>query len=229
MDATNTAAIDLHDNNSAITMNARRAAWALEAVRRFADLAGLNISPDADGIETAFGDLLGNMMHLADAYGLNFDDQAFRSRELFYEGEKQDEMEIGNLAITREQVEQAAALAVAELESTEPLFVRAWLPNWGAQEDGDGSRNPVPAYDSRDGTYYSLRFLAVRGDQQRLSDAALQQHVANAIELGMVESGDPDAADNFEAYMGTQGYTVLSQAGVNNGQIFVASIDGAKA
>ncbi len=132
MSADTAPTIDLNDDDSAITINARRAGWALEAVKRFAALTGLDISKDADGIESAFGDLLGNMMHLADAYGLVFDDQARRSRELFYEAEKQEEFEERRESgvqdpITSQLVEQAAALAAAEHEPTEQLYVRAGI------------------------------------------------------------------------------------------------------
>jgi hypothetical protein len=52
-------------------MNNQRVGWAWAAVADFAGRTGLDIRPDADGMDTAMSDLLANMMHLAREEGLD--------------------------------------------------------------------------------------------------------------------------------------------------------------
>jgi hypothetical protein len=47
--------------------NADRAAWAWEACETFADATGLGV---ADELPTVIGDLIANLLHLADREGL---------------------------------------------------------------------------------------------------------------------------------------------------------------
>ncbi len=70
--------------------NRDRAAWAHEAVQRFAEITGL----DADNIDfnTKAGDLLSSLMHLTRIEGHDFDEILERARsyfqwELEHEGE----------------------------------------------------------------------------------------------------------------------------------------------
>ena len=52
--------------------NAERAEWALVAVEAFASETGLDTDEDADGLDTAIGDLLGDLMHLCDVEEIDF-------------------------------------------------------------------------------------------------------------------------------------------------------------
>lgn len=53
-----------------VGINNDRAKWALEAVAAFQRATGLS---DADGLDTAIGDLLGDLQHLCDQKGLDFE------------------------------------------------------------------------------------------------------------------------------------------------------------
>lgn len=70
--------------------NEKRAAWGLEAVETYAARTGLDISPSADGVETAISDLLADLHHVADREGLDFADMVERARN-HYEAETAEE------------------------------------------------------------------------------------------------------------------------------------------
>lgn len=72
--------------SDAICDNEKRAAWGLEAVETYAARTGLDISPSADGVETAISDLLADLQHVADREGLDFADMVERARN-HYEAE----------------------------------------------------------------------------------------------------------------------------------------------
>jgi hypothetical protein len=55
-----------------VGMNARRAGFALSAIKSFCRTTGLNLKED--GFETAAGDLLGDLMHLCVERGKDFHD-----------------------------------------------------------------------------------------------------------------------------------------------------------
>lgn len=52
--------------------NEERAGWAMDAVQIFARKTGLDIRPGFDGLEVAVQDLLTDIMHLCDAYAVEF-------------------------------------------------------------------------------------------------------------------------------------------------------------
>lgn len=60
-----------------------RASWALKAIETFADQTGLDIDPDGDGIETAMGDLLGDLMHLCKELDIDFYDMLHKGEGYF--------------------------------------------------------------------------------------------------------------------------------------------------
>jgi hypothetical protein len=64
-------------------MNAKRARWARHAVGTFQKDTGLG---DVDGLDTAIGDMLGDLMHLCDQESFDFNELIEKGRH-YYEGE----------------------------------------------------------------------------------------------------------------------------------------------
>lgn len=62
--------MDTPRQNPLVGFNLKRAGWALAALQAFMEETGL---AEADGFDTAIGDLLGDLMHLAVELGLDFD------------------------------------------------------------------------------------------------------------------------------------------------------------
>ena len=52
--------------------NKDRANWAFVGVKAFAEETGLDIAPEADGLETAISDFLVDLLHLCDVNELDF-------------------------------------------------------------------------------------------------------------------------------------------------------------
>lgn len=63
--------------------NLSRAARAYLALQRFAAMTGMDFAHD-DDLAVVLGDLLANLMHLSDAFGLDLEDDVQRARSLFY-------------------------------------------------------------------------------------------------------------------------------------------------
>jgi hypothetical protein len=68
--------------------NEDRAAWAWEACETFADATGLRV---ADELPTVIGDLIANLMHLADQEGLCAESILGTAR-MHFEAELEEEM-----------------------------------------------------------------------------------------------------------------------------------------
>jgi hypothetical protein len=66
-----------------VGINGERATWGHNAVRTFQKDTGLG---DEDGLDTAIGDLLGDLMHLCDRESLDFNEMVEKGRH-YYEGE----------------------------------------------------------------------------------------------------------------------------------------------
>lgn len=66
--------------------NEDRAGWAQTALEAFATETGLDLEPDADGPETALGDLLANLGHYCDRNGLELS-KILRTAEMQYNAE----------------------------------------------------------------------------------------------------------------------------------------------
>jgi hypothetical protein len=65
-----------------VGINEERAGWAMEAVETFMQETGLT---EADGIETAIGDLLGDIRHLCDKRSLDFDELVAKGKGYYDE------------------------------------------------------------------------------------------------------------------------------------------------
>jgi hypothetical protein len=68
--------------------NEDRAAWAWEACETFADATGLSVD---DELPTVIGDLIANLMHLADREGLCAESMLGTAR-MHFEAELEEEM-----------------------------------------------------------------------------------------------------------------------------------------
>ncbi len=66
-----------------VGINGERAGWAHEAVKTFQKETGLS---DVDGLDTAVGDLLGDLMHLCDRESLDFSELLEKGQH-YYESE----------------------------------------------------------------------------------------------------------------------------------------------
>jgi hypothetical protein len=71
----NKTMIAYREHTDPIRMNSERAAWALKAIRAYANIVG-----SFDDKE-AFGDLLADMRHLADGMGWSFTEALDRARQ----------------------------------------------------------------------------------------------------------------------------------------------------
>lgn len=76
-------------------MNEERADWAEEALETFCDTTG--VRPENDGLDTCIADLLCDLMHLCDRYGLDFDYLADHGRGHWREetSEKESDGDLG--------------------------------------------------------------------------------------------------------------------------------------
>jgi hypothetical protein len=63
--------------NVLVRWNAKRAKWAAAAVGTFQKETGLS---DVDGLDTAIGDMLGDLLHLCDREKLDFSELVERGR-----------------------------------------------------------------------------------------------------------------------------------------------------
>ena len=79
-----------------------------------------------------------------------------------------------------------------------PIYVRAWVPTWGAQKWGD-SVAPQPAID------YSMWYIG-HTIIEELSDEVLDRHVAAAVADGIEDT------DDFHDYLGSHGYLTFTSA-----------------
>lgn len=81
--------------------NSQRATWALDTLAHFAGITGLTRSGDfaPDNIATALGDLLANLRHLCREAGVDFDEIANGSREVFDEELADEENEEDHEAV----------------------------------------------------------------------------------------------------------------------------------
>lgn len=68
--------------------NAERAAWALEACKTFADATGLSVE---DELPTVIGDLIANLLHLADQEGMCAESMLGTAR-MHFEAELEEEI-----------------------------------------------------------------------------------------------------------------------------------------
>jgi hypothetical protein len=68
--------------------NAERAAWALEACETFADATGLSVE---DELPTVIGDLIANLLHLADQGGMCAESMLGTAR-MHFEAELEEEI-----------------------------------------------------------------------------------------------------------------------------------------
>ena len=68
-----------------VGQNARRAEWGYRAVEAYAAATHLNINPDADGLTTGIGDLLGSLIHLCEREGINFEEMMAKGRRYYQE------------------------------------------------------------------------------------------------------------------------------------------------
>lgn len=72
-----------------MTVNARRAEWAGEAIDRFADITGRRNGNSSD--QEILNDLLCDLMHWADRSGSADFEQAYAMGRMFYEEELEEE------------------------------------------------------------------------------------------------------------------------------------------
>lgn len=98
------------------------------------------------------------------------------------------------------------------------IYVRAWIPPWGAQADTAGQPQALPK--RIDGSFYELWFIG-HTDPAHLTDEALDSMVAQAIDDDVL-GPDGEEAAGFQDYMEACGYTSLTSAGT--GQIYVAAL-----
>lgn len=70
--------------------NASRVREADALVMMFHAMTGVDPAPDADGPDTALGDMLAHLMHWAEAKGIDFDD-CLRSGRMHYDAETEEE------------------------------------------------------------------------------------------------------------------------------------------
>lgn len=82
--------IDITDDISKVTLNVRRAAWGQIALEAFANVTGLNLAPDADGVQSALTDLQTALRHFAAAHGIDFNDLNELSADR-YDGDVEEE------------------------------------------------------------------------------------------------------------------------------------------
>lgn len=90
------------------------------------------------------------------------------------------------------------------------MYVRAWVPNWGAERDSFGNPWPQPKVDS------SMWFVG-HTQESLLQDDVLEMRVLAAIERGVTE------AYEFHDYLKALGYTTFSTA--YDGTVFVAQLE----
>lgn len=97
---------------------------------------------------------------------------------------------------------------MTEMYSKGVLSVRAWVPQWGAEKNSDGTRSNRQAYD------YSPWFIG-HTDPGQLTDAVLDTMVAAAAAEGITEPED------FHDWLGTKGYTPFTSGAED---VFVAML-----
>lgn len=89
------------------------------------------------------------------------------------------------------------------------IYIRAWVPTWGAVRGDDGILWPQPKVD------YPMWFIG-HTVWDALSDAALDAHIKAALIQGIEDT------DDFYDYLGQQGYVTFKTGGT--GQVYVANL-----
>lgn len=84
--------LDALAQRSTTAVNLTHAAYAYLALECFAEVTGLDLRANGDGVQSPISDLLACLMHLCRANGLAFENEAQRARELFYEVELAEEL-----------------------------------------------------------------------------------------------------------------------------------------
>ena len=89
------------------------------------------------------------------------------------------------------------------------LYVRAWVPPWGAERGSNGETFEQPSED------YSMWFIG-HADRKQVEQTVLAQVVADAVAVGISEP------EYLTAFFEQRGYVTFNTAG--DGLVFVAQL-----